>query len=81
MAAKYGWLCPSTAEARNHARLAATAVCKMGQTPTPNRPCASRDQRRIAPDPPLGITHANAPKFTTKHLLRNFLGIYMHSAY
>jgi hypothetical protein len=81
MAAKYGWLCPRTTEAKNQARLAATAVCKMGQTPVPRRPDASCDQRRNAPDPTFGTTHANAPKFTTKHLLRGSLDTYMRFAY
>jgi hypothetical protein len=70
MAAKNGWSCPSTAEARNHARLAATAVCKMGHTPTPNRPNASSNRRRTAQNPPSGTTHVSILRFTTKHLLR-----------
>src|SRR5215210_4391550 len=71
MAAKNGWSCPSTAEARNHARLAPTAVCKMGHTPTPNRPNAPSNRRLIARKPPAGTTHVSTLIFTTKHLLRS----------
>ena len=53
----------------------------MGHTPVPNRPDASRAQRRNAPDPTSGTIHANALKFTTKHLLRKLLDIYMRFAY
>src|SRR5918911_1129610 len=74
MAAKNGCSCPSAAEARNHARLAATAVCKMGQTPTPNRPNASSTRLRTAQNPPSGTTRVSTLRFTTKHLLR-FLSV------
>src|SRR5215213_11880708 len=70
MAAKNGWSCPSVAEARNHARLAATAVCKMGHTPTPNRPNASSTRLRTAQNPPSGTTRVSTLRFTTKHLLQ-----------
>src|ERR671920_2272641 len=70
MAAKNGWSCPSTAEARNHARLAATAVCKIGHTPTPNRPNASSTRLRTAQNPPSGTTRVSTLRFTTKHLLQ-----------
>src|SRR5687768_2288478 len=70
IAAKKGWSCPSAAEARNHARLAATAVCKIGHTPTPNRPNASSNRLRTAQNPPSGTTLVSTLRFTTKHLLR-----------
>src|SRR5215210_1779420 len=70
MAAKNGWSCPSAAEARNHARLAATAVCKIGHTPTPNRPNASSTRLRTTQNPPSGTTRVSTLRFTTKHLLR-----------
>src|SRR5215208_5805608 len=70
MAAKNGCSCPSAAEARNHARLAATAVWKIGQTPTPNRPNASSTRLRTAQNPPSGTTRVSTLRFTTKHLLR-----------
>jgi hypothetical protein len=69
IAAKKGWPCPSAAEARNHARLAATAVCKIGHTPTPNRPNASSNRRRTTKYPLSGTTRVSTPRFTTKHLL------------
>src|SRR5215210_3511731 len=69
MAAKNGWSCPSAAEVRNHARLAAIAVCKIGHTPTSNRPNASSNRRRTAQNPPSGTTHVSTLRFTTKHLL------------
>src|SRR5215213_5756038 len=70
MAAKNGWSCPSAAEASNHARLAATAVCKIGHTPTPNRPNASSTRLRTAHNPPSGTTRVITLRFTTKHLLQ-----------
>src|SRR5919112_5713583 len=70
MAAKNGWSCPSTAVAINHARLAATAVCKIGHTPTPNRPNASSTRLRTVQNPPSGTTRVSTLRFTTKHLLR-----------
>src|ERR671910_394050 len=71
MAAKNGWSCPSAAEARNHARLAATAVCKIGHTPIPNRPNASSTRLRTIQIPPSGTTRVSTLRFTTKHLLQS----------
>src|SRR5687768_15708954 len=70
IAAKNGWSCPSAAVARNHARLAATAVCKIGHTPTPNRPNASSTRLRTTQNPPSGTTRVRTLRFTTKHLLQ-----------
>src|SRR5918994_726209 len=70
MAAKNGWSCPRAAQTPNHPRIAPNPVCKIGHTPTPNRPNASSTRLRTAQNPPSGTTRVSTLRFTTKHLLQ-----------
>jgi hypothetical protein len=68
IAAKKGRSCPSTADARNHAKLAATAVCAMGKAPVCNRPSVSPNWLRNAKIFPSKFTLVSTPKPMAEHL-------------
>jgi hypothetical protein len=83
MAAKNGRSCPSTIEASIHARLAATAVCKMGHPPARNRPSALSNRRDTDKTLPFIPIRASTASPVIGHLLSTTtqINFYMPTAH
>src|SRR3712207_355714 len=60
-------LVPSTTVARVHARLAATAVCKIGHQPPRRRPNVASIRRRSAGIPPSTLIPLSTTVLVAKH--------------